>query len=387
MTPRAISALGIGQCVNWGVLYYAFAVLLQPVQRELGAPTWAVAGAFSTALLVAAVLAPAVGRWCDHGRGPSLMRMGGVAAATALVGWTMLPGLIGLYAAWLALGVCMATTLYEPAFAVLTHAHADPAARLRAIAVVTLFGGVASTVFLPLTATLVDSLGWRGAVRALAGLMVLSAAVTSWAVSRLPGASEADAAIHPASHHETRTSGEVSSSRVRVLQALFGTASLAGAAFTANLVPALGERGASPRTAALLGGLFGVLQLPSRAMLMSPRFAASPFTLIAISFGLQSAGLVVVATASGSAALAAGVTLFAIGAGLTILTRPYAVQALFPIQRAGHVNGRLARAQQTMRAVGPVAVAMAAGVTSYALVLAGLAGLLALVAVIAVRRD
>jgi hypothetical protein len=40
MTPRAIAALGIGQCVNWGVLYYAFAVLVLPLARELAVPTW-----------------------------------------------------------------------------------------------------------------------------------------------------------------------------------------------------------------------------------------------------------------------------------------------------------------------------------------------------------
>jgi hypothetical protein len=37
MSCRAVIALGVGQCVNWGVLYYAFAVLLLPVEAELGA--------------------------------------------------------------------------------------------------------------------------------------------------------------------------------------------------------------------------------------------------------------------------------------------------------------------------------------------------------------
>ena len=30
MTTRAVWAIGLGQCVNWGVLYYAFGVLLVP---------------------------------------------------------------------------------------------------------------------------------------------------------------------------------------------------------------------------------------------------------------------------------------------------------------------------------------------------------------------
>jgi hypothetical protein len=74
MTSRAVVALGIGQCVNWGVLYYAFAVLVLPVERELGVATWVVTGAFSLALLMSAALAPAIGRWGDRDRGALVMQ-------------------------------------------------------------------------------------------------------------------------------------------------------------------------------------------------------------------------------------------------------------------------------------------------------------------------
>ena len=51
MTTRAILAIGVGQLVNWGVLYYAFGVLMLPLERDLGVARWVVAGAFSLALL------------------------------------------------------------------------------------------------------------------------------------------------------------------------------------------------------------------------------------------------------------------------------------------------------------------------------------------------
>jgi hypothetical protein len=57
MRTREVVALGIGQCVNWGVLYYAFAVLLVPVAGDLSAPRWVVTGAFSLALFMSALLA------------------------------------------------------------------------------------------------------------------------------------------------------------------------------------------------------------------------------------------------------------------------------------------------------------------------------------------
>jgi uncharacterized PurR-regulated membrane protein YhhQ (DUF165 family) len=84
MTPRAIVALGIGQCVNWGVLYYAFAVLLLPLEQELAVARWVVAGAFSLALLMSAAVAPAIGRWGDRDRGALMMQAGGFPAAALL---------------------------------------------------------------------------------------------------------------------------------------------------------------------------------------------------------------------------------------------------------------------------------------------------------------
>lgn len=97
MARRAVIALGISQCLNWGVLYYAFAVLVLPLQRELGVSTWVVTGAFSLALLMSAVLAPRVGAWCDRGRGSVLMQAGGIGAGVLLAVWTMVPGVATLY--------------------------------------------------------------------------------------------------------------------------------------------------------------------------------------------------------------------------------------------------------------------------------------------------
>ena len=64
-------------------------------------------------------------------------------------------------------GLAMATTLYEPVFAV-TAAWFDRH-RPRAVFVLTVFGGLASAVFVPLTAGLVTWLGWRDALLMLAG--------------------------------------------------------------------------------------------------------------------------------------------------------------------------------------------------------------------------
>ena len=181
---RSVTAIGVGQCVNWGVLYYAFGVLLLPVERELETPRWVVAGAFSAALLTSAAAAPAIGRWVDRGYGPALMATGGLGGAALLAAWAAMSNPWTLYLSWSALGLCMAAALYEPAFAIVGRAIDHPADRLKSLAGITVLGGLASTIFLPLTAVLVQQVGWRGAVWWLAALMALSTAVVSYTAFR-----------------------------------------------------------------------------------------------------------------------------------------------------------------------------------------------------------
>jgi MFS family permease len=379
MSSRAVIALGIGQCVNWGVLYYAFAVLLLPVEAQLGTERWVVTGAFSLALLLSAIAAPIVGRWSDRDRGARLLQGGGYAAAGLLALWALVPNVWVLYVVWAGLGLCMAATLYEPAFALVGRAHDDPAARLRALGIVTLFGGLASTIFLPLTDALVRLGGWRIGVTALAMLLALSTWMTHrivFARSALAGVvltrgrrapRPAVIAIGPLSP-PTPASSPPSNLSLPLLA--FGFTSLSSAAVIANLVPALAERAVTPTTAAAFGAMFGLMQLPGRALMMQGRFSASPFLLLAGSLGLQALGLMTWALIPSISSAFVGVALFAIGSGLTTLVRPYLVHSVFQGHETGYLNGRLAQAQQLARAAGPILAAWAVTAVSYSVVLA-----------------
>jgi MFS family permease len=372
MTRRAVIALGIGQLVNWGVLYYAFAILVRPLERELAVSTWVVTGAFSLALFTSAILAPAIGRWGDRDRGPLLMQAGGLTAAAVLVAWTLMPGVRMLYVVWAALGFCMAATLYEPAFVIVGRAYDDPASRLRALAAVTLFGGLASTIFLPGTAVLVDAVGWRSAVLVLAGLLALSTGITHTFVFRHMSAALPRSGAARSTPQLTDEGPEPG--RFLFVVASFALASLASAGFAANLVPALGERGASTASAAMLGGLMGVMQLPGRALLMNGALSYSPASLVAASLLLHAVGLAAVAFAPTMLVVALGTMAFALGAGLTTLVRPHLIQTMFSSGSGGYLNGRLARHQQLARAVGPLVVAWLGGVVGYASAFTVIAG-------------
>ena len=358
MTPRTIIALGAAQCVNWGVLYYAFGALLLPMQRDLGATQPVVAGAFSAALVVSAFAAPIVGRLCDAGNGPLLLRNGALAAAVLLWVLALVPHVTTLYLVWIGLGLCIAAALYEPAFAIVGRSPAPPSERLRALSAVTIVGGLASTIFLPLTAFLIDRAGWRWTIAALGAFMVASAGLVALVRAPQAQASTTSAAVHERGHEPGRRTAPI-----RAVAAMFAFASFAGAAFTTTAVAAFVSRGLTPTRAALLAGVVGIMQLPGRIVLMSGRLV-NPMPLAAISLMLQAAGLLILAFAP-VPVIVAGVGLFAIGNGVMTLARPHLIQSSFELGRAGAHNAAIARAQQIARAIGPFAAASIASSVRY----------------------
>jgi hypothetical protein len=81
--------------------------------------------------------------------------------ATGLLGLGFAPSLPFYFAAWVVLGLGMGAGLYDAAFGTLGRLYGTEARS--AITTLTLYGGFASTICWPLSALLVEQLGWRGA--------------------------------------------------------------------------------------------------------------------------------------------------------------------------------------------------------------------------------
>lgn len=172
--PHAVlPALCVTQIVSWGILYYAFPVLNPQITAATGWPVQVTTAAFSLALVVSALAGIRVGRILDR-RGPrAVMTIGSTLGVISLTTVSAAPDLAVFTAGWMLAGLAMAATFYQPAFAALTRWWAPD--HVRALTVVTLAGGLASTVFAPLTAALADHLSWRHTYLVLAGVL---AAVT-----------------------------------------------------------------------------------------------------------------------------------------------------------------------------------------------------------------
>ena len=165
-------ALAATETVSWGVLYYAFSVILVPLRAELGWSTAALTGGYSLALLVSGLAAPFAGRWLDRHGPRALMTTGSVAGSLLVLDWAGVESLLAYNLIWAGIGLAMATTLYEPTFATVATWFARD--RGRALILVTVAAGFASTIFLPLSGAPAEALGWRRALVVLAGVLAHS---------------------------------------------------------------------------------------------------------------------------------------------------------------------------------------------------------------------
>lgn len=260
---RVLLVLCLTEITSWGVLYYAFPVLAPTLAEDTGWSISTVTAAFSAGLVVSALVGIPVGRLLDRYGPRWVMTAGSLIGVPAIVVVAAAGSLPGFFAAWLLVGVAQAAVFYPPAFAALTRWWGRE--RVRALTALTLVAGLASTVFAPLTAALLDPFGWRGTYLVLA---VVLAAVTVPAHLfglRGPWPEPVEDADTAPAEDDDRTAGSIARSRPFVLLVVaVCLGAFTAFAVTVNQVPLLIERGMSTSLAAWALGLGGVGQVLGR---------------------------------------------------------------------------------------------------------------------------
>ena len=170
---RTVSLLGIETICVYGAWWYSFGVLLDPIIEDTGWSETALAGSFSLGVLVIGVGSIFGGRFLDrHGSRP-------VFLSAALVGGTCLAvtasaqhEIVFFAASAGALGAFGALGFYHVTMTAATRS--SPEDPVRAIAVLTIWGALASAIYLPAAAFLVEILDWRSTVRILGTTAVVA---------------------------------------------------------------------------------------------------------------------------------------------------------------------------------------------------------------------
>jgi MFS family permease len=255
-----VSGLGIGQICSWGALYYSFPLIAEAMGRDLGWSKTELYGAATLGLLLAAAASYPIGKAIDQGYGRIIMSAGSLVAGALFLAWSQVSALSIFFAIAAGLGALQAALLYEPAFAVIARRNGGGARG--AITALTLWGGFASTVFIPLVQLLLDQFDWRGALIGL-GLINLACAMLYWLVIGAEKATTTSSAPSPAQRDDVLREA-LGTPVFRMLALAFTAHAGAFTAFTFHLYALLLERGFSTQDIVLAMAVIGPAQVAGR---------------------------------------------------------------------------------------------------------------------------
>lgn len=346
---RLVLWLSLAQLITWGSVFYTFALLLEPVERELGLTRAQSSLAFSLALLAEGVLAYPVGRWIDRGHERAVMTGGSLLVAAALAAHAFVRSVESFYLVWLLLGAALAATLYTPVFAVVTRRF--PQDFRRAIITMTFLGGLASSVFIPLSAWLISALGWRGALLVLAAVhLLVCAPLHALCLRDAPRATSVKAT---ASEHSPAT---LLRSAPFLLIGVFVIGMMGiTAAMPPHLISLLRESGLREAWVIAIPATIGVMQVLGRLLLyfFEHRFDLHVANrLIPLLIPLALAALI--AGAASPAAGLAFVVLYGLGNGMLTIVKGTAIAQYVSREHVASLNGALGLPQAVARAIAPL---------------------------------
>lgn len=379
---RAVVSLSVTQILAWGAIYYTPVLMVPLIAAERGWSKAFTMGGYSLGILTAGLCSRFVGGMIDRFGGHRVMPFGSLLGAAGLVAMPHATSQPAYLAVWMLLGAAMAASLYDPAFATLGRIFG--AAARRPITVLTLAGGLASTVSWPATRALIDGVGWQNTYALYAALLLFIAAPLHALMPKVratieppPAGVGAPALLKP------------KGLTFALVVIAFAVYAFVPSGLLAHLIAMFGRAGIDPQTAVILGMMFGPCQTLARlgeftfARSVHPldvaRFAVA--TLLAAFALLWLFGLTVwVAVVF--------MLLFGVCNGLITLCRGSVPLALFGAQGYGLTIGRIAGPALAIQSASPLVIAFVAerATDMTAVALSGIAVALALVAFAMVPR-
>ena len=359
-SPALAPILGLGQICSWGTLYYSFPLIALQMEAELGWSKSELYAGATLGLAMTALLSYPVGAGIDRGFGKWIMGGASLAALGVMGWWSVTDHLLAFYVICALSGAIQAAVLYEPAFAVLAR-HVGPPNARRGITHITLWGGFASTVFIPITELLISTLDWRttllwlGAVNFVLGLVYL------WVIQPQ----------HDAGHAHTPAQKQADATRDRLIvrenlnNSLFwlvlGSLTVyAGmfSAFTFHMYPLLQEQGLNERDVVLAIAIIGPAQVLGRYLValyapaMSMRLLGSVVVAVfPIAFAL------LISAQPGFWLVALVFAAYGMANGIFTIVRSLVVPEMLSPHAYGALNGIITIAATVARAAAPLAAA------------------------------
>ncbi len=269
-----IFTLGITTIVSYGSTYYLFGVLVVPIGHEMGWSRASLSGAYALGTMLAGVLGVPIGHLLDRHGARVLMSVGSMLAGLMLLGLSRVQALWQFYALWAGgFALVSGLTFYSVSFTVV--ASWFHRRRGAALALLTLLGGLASPIYIPLAGALIANFGWRRTLVVVAlGQWGIALPLHSLVVRRRPEDLDLrpDGATDEIEAQSTPLSGLTLHAAMRrsafwTLTASYALATLASAVILVHGIAYLIGRGYDAVLAASLVGLVGIASLPGRLVL------------------------------------------------------------------------------------------------------------------------
>lgn len=367
LKDRAIIYLAIAQTLVWAGLYYIFPALLVRWEQSLGWSRVDLTAGITLAIFISAFAAPFAGRMIDAGKGALMMLGSTLLGAVCLIALSVVTGLREFYLVWGLIGVMMAGCLYEPCFALITHARGVNARQ--AIILVTLVAGFASTISFPSAHALSEAFGWRVAVQIFAVVLILAAAPLMWLGARAVEQSGNVVAV--------KTEVDTSHRHAFLKRPVFWFLAL-GFAFLAvvhgvtihHFLPILYDRGIHADVAVMAASFIGPMQVAGRLAMMAAERHVTTYEITIACFVLIGLSiLLLVNTASTPALLVGFVILFGAGHGIVSIIRPLIARDILGENNFGAKFGAMALLYLVGSASAPYIGSLIWGIGGYDLVL------------------
>lgn len=385
--PRGgLIAMCIAQTTSWGVLFYSLPAALAPISDDTGWSHTAITGALTVGLIISAIAGLRVGKILDRQGPRTVMTLGAAVGVVALVLVSWSPNIWLFYGAWFVAGFAQAAIFYPPAFAVITRWYGSR--RVGPLLALTLVAGFSSTIFAPLTAYLVEHLGWRTSYLVLAGILAVVTVPlhgfflnARWTDSTEEPTAATASTSREAIRQVTRTP------RFITLQVAMTIATFTLFAVTISFIPLLLERGVAYATATVAFGLVGAGQAIGRLGYPALGRRVSPPMLMATILGLGALGLWALAVIPGPVGLLIALAV-AIGAarGAHTLLQATAVSDRWGMQNFGAINAVYSAPMTAVTALAPVSGPVLADILGgYAPMVVAMAALLTVAAALSLR--
>jgi len=355
-----LCGLALTRIIGWGSTFYSPSVLVGALDREIGLNAEIVFGGITILLITGALVAPAIGRILDREGTRRSMCVGAVICALGLGVLSLAQGPVSYLASWFVIGLGHAMSLANTGNVTISQLMGERTRRV--IGLMMLITGLASSVFWPLTAALMNAFGWRATLLIFAAMQLVIVLPIYAAIPRYRHAPAAAPTAAPAAS----SAGEHGSVAAHSRRAAFWLVALAFSAsglvswgLPLHLITLFQEAGLTQAEAVWVATLSGPATLAARAIdaTYGERLPAEKVALLGLLLG-PILCLVLPLVPMTITAAAIFVSLFSAALGVISIARATLPLALFGRNGFAVMLGKLTVPQNMTFAAAPLLFAV-----------------------------